>query len=280
MIYEHEIPEGSRLYFGESARKKRTIEQVASEVLVEEGFDEIVTPFLSYHQHQAINEKELIRFSDHDNHIVSLRADSTLDVVRIVTRRLGRSTEQKQWFYIQPVFRYPSSEVYQIGGELIGDAKLSKSVNLLGGLLGKLECKPLLQISNIQIPQLISEILDLPLDVFKSSQLEKLLKIDEPWLTKLATLQRPEAIDEVIDVVPETLKAPLMEMKALAGECGYDHVVMAPLFYTKMRYYDQLFFRFIEGNKVLGSGGCYHFEGVESTGFGLYTDALIETLMK
>ena len=280
MIYEHEIPEGSRLYFGESARQKRHIEAVASDVLMREGFEEIVTPFLSYHQHQAINEKELLRFSDHDNNIVSLRADSTLDVVRIVTRRLGRSTEQKRWFYIQPVFRYPSSEVYQIGGEIIGDATLSSGVNLLGTLLTKLTCKPLLQISNIRIPHLISEILGIPLEVFTSSQLEKLLKIDEAWLTKLAMLQRPDAIDEVIDVVPYALKEPLLQMKALAKECGYDHVVMAPLYYTKMRYYDQLFFRFIEGNKVLGSGGCYHFEGVESSGFGLYTDALIETLMK
>ena len=280
MIYEHEIPEGSRLYFGKSASTKRHIERVASEVLVKEGYDEIVTPFLSYHQHQSINEKELLRFSDHDNNIISLRADSTIDVVRIVTRRLGRSTEQKKWFYIQPVFRYPSSEIYQIGGERIGEAELESSVKVLGNLLDELNCKPLLQISNIQIPHIISQMLDLPLDVFKSGQLERLLSVDEPWLSKLATLQRVEAIDEVIEVVPDILKAPLQQMKALADECEYERVVMAPLYYTKMRYYDQLFFRFIDGNKVIGSGGSYHFEGVESSGFGLYTDALIETLMK
>ncbi len=117
MIYEHEIPNLTRLYFGKSAMQKRKVESVASDILVKNGYEEIVTPLLSYHQHESINEKELIRFSDSQNHIITLRADSTLDVVRIITKRLGRSVEQNRWFYIQPVFRYPSMEQYQIGSE-------------------------------------------------------------------------------------------------------------------------------------------------------------------
>ena len=45
MIYEHEIPTGSKLYFGESAKLKRSLERVASELFYEAGFEEIVTPF-------------------------------------------------------------------------------------------------------------------------------------------------------------------------------------------------------------------------------------------
>ena len=45
MIEEHEIPKGSRLYFGKSAKLKREIEAVASELLDSSGFEEIVTPF-------------------------------------------------------------------------------------------------------------------------------------------------------------------------------------------------------------------------------------------
>ncbi len=33
MIFEHEIPSGSRLYFGQSAKIKREIESIASETL-------------------------------------------------------------------------------------------------------------------------------------------------------------------------------------------------------------------------------------------------------
>ena len=44
-VYEHEIPNGSKLYFAKSAKLKRKIEQKASEILEDEGFSEIVTPF-------------------------------------------------------------------------------------------------------------------------------------------------------------------------------------------------------------------------------------------
>ncbi|MBE0496255.1 MAG: ATP phosphoribosyltransferase regulatory subunit [Campylobacterales bacterium] len=280
MIYEHEIPEGSKLYFGKSAALKRKIETLASDQLVGAGFEEIITPFFSYHQHHQISEKELLRFSDHDNHLVSLRSDSTLDVVRIVTRRLGRSTSHKRWFYVQPVFRYPSFEFYQIGGELIGEDDLSTSVTLMGDLLETLTCKPYLQVSNIAIPRAISTMFSIPLDVLRSGHLETLLQHKEPWLNALATLQRPEDIDKVIALVPEVLKAPLEEMKRLVHVCGRHPVVLAPLYYAKMQYYDQLFFRFVYNNKTLGSGGCYQFEAQTSSGFGVHTDAIIETLMR
>ncbi len=45
MILEHEIPSGSKLYFGNSAKIKREIEKVASDIL-SKGFEEIVTPIL------------------------------------------------------------------------------------------------------------------------------------------------------------------------------------------------------------------------------------------
>ncbi|WP_457745166.1 ATP phosphoribosyltransferase regulatory subunit, partial [Sulfurimonas sp.] len=79
MILEHEIPNGSKLYFGDSAKVKRKIENVASELLSESGFEEIVTPIFSYHQHKSIaDEKELIRMNDEKNNSLSLRADSTI----------------------------------------------------------------------------------------------------------------------------------------------------------------------------------------------------------
>ncbi|HIP56187.1 MAG TPA: ATP phosphoribosyltransferase regulatory subunit, partial [Arcobacter sp.] len=118
MIFEHEIPDGSRLYFGNIAKKKRVLENKIATFLENKNFDEIVTPNFSYSQHQSIDdENQLIKISDSENNQVSLRADSTLDVARIITRRLGRTTSHKKWFYIQPVFSYPSNENYQIGLE-------------------------------------------------------------------------------------------------------------------------------------------------------------------
>jgi histidyl-tRNA synthetase len=280
MIYEHEIPDGSRLYFAKSAALKREIEADAAKRLSKAGFEEIVSPFFSYHQHLEVEERELLRFSDEANRLVSLRADSTLDVVRLITRRLGRATRHKKWFYIQPVFRYPSFEFHQIGGELISEADLSQSVCLVGDLLERFSCETYLQISHIGIPKTISKMLNIPLDVLKSGQLETLLAHHEPWLSALATLQDPEKIDSVLEVVPSELKPQLLEMKALALACGHSKVVVAPLYYAKMRYYDTLFFRFVAGNKTIASGGQYAFEDETSSGFGIYTDALIETLMQ
>ena len=109
MIFEHEIPKGSRLYFGKTAKLKRELENKISDILYENNFEEIVSPNFSYSQHQSItDEKKLINFSDVQNNQVSLRADSTLDVVRIITKRLGRTTTHKKWFYVQPVFSYTS----------------------------------------------------------------------------------------------------------------------------------------------------------------------------
>ena len=114
MILEHEIPKGSQLYFGKSAKAKRDFEHKISDFLLKVGFEEIVSPHFSYSNHQAIEDtKKLIQLFDEENHPVALRADSTLDIVRIVLRRLSRSTDHKKWFYIQPVFSYPTNEHYQ-----------------------------------------------------------------------------------------------------------------------------------------------------------------------
>ena len=280
MIYEHEIPTGSKLYFGPSAKCKRELEHVASELLYEAGFEEIVTPFFSYHQHQSIDEKELLRFSDEKNNIVSLRADSTMDAVRLITKRMGRSTNHAKWFYIQPVFRYPSHEVHQIGAELIGEENLSISIATSVALFERLNVKPLLHVSNIRIPQLLSHMLDIDLHVFEKGELQKLLALDIPWLTKLTCLQTVEQIEELIDDVPEVLKDELLAMKHLAQSITYKHLVFSPLYYVKMRYYNAVFFRFIEHNATLGVGGSYDCEGIGSSGFGLYSDEIIEILLK
>ena len=277
MIDEHEIPKGSRLYFGKSAKLKRSIEAVASKLFEDLGFEEIVTPFFSYHQ--SLNEKEIIRFSDEHNNLISLRADSTLDVVRLMTKRLGRSTKHNRWFYIQPVFRYPSFEVNQIGAEFIGSDNLSLGIELCVDLFRKFDLNPLVHISNIKIPKLIAKELNLDLNIFERAELHKILSLKIDWLERLAYLQNPQDIDEVIEIVPTSLKAELQKMRSLYEKLEYKNVYFSPLYYVNMRYYDELFFRFIENNSTLAKGGSYKSEGAKSAGFGLYTDALIETIL-
>ncbi len=279
MIYEHEIPTGSKLYFGKSAKLKREIESSASKIFIQKGFEEIVTPFLSYHQHGHIAEKELIRFGDEANHILSLRADSTMDVVRLMNKRLGRSIVQDKWFYIQPVFKFPSFEINQIGAEFVGAKNLGFGIDISSIIFSEFELSPLLQICNINIPNILAKKFDLDIEVFEKGEIGKLLSLNIQWLNKLVKTETLQQLDEVIELAPNDIKIELTKMRDMNQKITYSKVVFSPLYYAKMRYYDGLFFRFIEENLTLGLGGNYECDGAKSAGFALYTDAIIDILI-
>jgi len=278
MIFEHEIPSGSRLYFGQSAKLKREIETVASQTFDSLGFEEIVTPLFSYHQHESFDDKKpLVRLNDEENHEVTLRADSTADVVRIVTKRLGRSTESKKWFYIQPTVSFPTKEQYQIGAEVIGGnfEKMAKTAVLL---LKQLDIEPIMQISNIRIPHLLNENYGISLKVLKSMHVEQILAADLPWIEQLVRVNSVNDLDD-LSIFPSDIKEELEKIKKATQKVEYANMVISPLFYAKMRYYDSLTFRMFEGNALLSMGGIYTIDGVEAAGFALYTDECIANKM-
>lgn len=282
MMLDHEIPNGSKLYFGQSAKIKREIEYAASEVLDADGFEEILTPLFSYHQHLSIaNERELIRVNDEKNNAISLRADSTIDVVRIIEKRLGRNTDARKWFYIQPVFTYPTTEQYQIGVEYMGETNLSYVLNIANDIFEKLDVSALVQISNMRIPHILVDMFDeLTLEDFRHLNIEKFLNLQVDWLTKLVYLQHVEQVDELLEIVPDILKSELIKMKELCSNSACNNGVLAPMYYAKMLYYDELFFRIIKDNEVYARGGRYKNEDTTSVGFAIYTDTIIEEKVK
>ena len=279
MIFEHEIPRGSRLYFGSMAKAKRRLENQVCDILDTCGFEEILTPNFSYSQHQAIaNEKKLIKFSDEQNEQVSLRADSTLDVVRIITKRLGRTTTHKKWFYVQPIFTYPSKEEYQIGCEWIDHNNIADVMNLTAKILKALKIEPILQISNINIPMLVSKELNLDIDLFKNGEIATLFKLNCEWLNKLIKVKDIKSLENVIKIVPVSIKAELEKLLSKAKGVDYGNIIIAPLYYGALRYYDGIYYRVINDNLTLCNGGVYSSEGISSLGFALYTDNLLKIL--
>ncbi len=278
MIFEHEIPSGSRLYFGKSAKIKREIEYVASQTLDELGFEEIVTPLFSYHQHESFDDKKpLLRLNDEENHEVTLRADSTADVVRIVTKRLGRSTRSKKWFYIQPTVTFPTKEQYQIGAEVI-DGNFEKMAETTVALLKQIGVEPVMQIANICIPHLLNEKYGVSLEVLKSMHVEQIMNADLPWIEQLVRLNSVNDLND-LSAFPDDIKAELEKIKEATEKIEYNKMVISPLFYAKMRYYDSLTFRMFEDNSLLAMGGIYTVDGVEAAGFALYTDECIANKM-
>jgi len=274
MVYEHEIPSGSKLYFGESAKIKREIEFVSAELLDNLGFEEIVTPLFSYHQHESFeSQKPLVRLNDEENHEVTLRADSTADVVRIVTKRLGRSSESKKWFYIQPTVTFPTKEQYQIGAEVI-DGSFEEIAKTTIMLLDEMDAKPVMQIANIRIPHLLNEKYGVSLDVLKSMHVEQIMGTDLPWLEQLVRMNAVGDLDD-LSAFPSDIKVELEKIKDATQTVKYDKMVISPLYYAKMRYYDSLTFRMFEDNALLAMGGIYTIDGVEAAGFALYTDECV-----
>ena len=273
--FEHEIPNGSRLYFGKNAALKRKIENIASEILLKNDFNEIPTPCFSYHQNLGV-KSGLLKFSDPQNNEIALRADSTVDVVRIVRRRL-KNENLKRWFYMQPIFKYPSKEFYQIGAEMIDERNLALAIKIALEIFSEFGLKPVLQLSNIEIPKLICQILGISIDVFEKGAIEVLLQKDIKWLndiTKATTLQDLKALK---NSVPSELKDAINDIENLG--ISYENVRISLLYYSKMRYYDELFFRFLDANSILCSGGNYKIDGTNSSGFAVMVDAMIEKII-
>lgn len=279
MIFEHEIPKGSRLYFGKVAKAKRDLENLVCKILQDRDFEEILTPNFSYSQHQSIaNYKKLIKFSDEENEQISLRADSTLDVVRIITKRLGRTTKHQKWFYIQPVFTYPACEDYQIGCEWIEHNNIADVLNLTADILRALNIEPILQISNINIPKLLSSELNIDIEIFKNGDIGKLLELKIDWLEKLLRVQNIKSLENIINIVPNSLKPELEKLLSRALDVEYSNIIIAPLYYGSLKYYNGIYYRVIKDNLVLCRGGMYEAEGISSLGFALYTDNLLKTI--
>jgi histidyl-tRNA synthetase len=279
MIFEHEIPSGSKLYFGESAKIKREIEAVSAQMLGTLGFEEIVTPLFSYHQSECFdNSKSLVRLNDEENHEVTLRADSTIDVVRIVTKRLGRSMESKKWFYIQPTVTFPTHEQYQIGAEIM-EGSFEEIAKTAVTLLKEIGTTALMQIANIRIPHLLNEKYGVSLDVLKSMHIEQIMNINLPWIEKLVRINVVSDLDDLSEF-PKDIQTELEKIKTAAKSFEHENIVISPLYYAKMRYYDSLTFRMFEDNALLAMGGIYNIDGVEAAGFALYTDECISNKTK
>jgi len=243
------------------------------------GFEEILTPNFSYTQHQSIdNENELIKVNDENNNQVSLRADSTLDVARIITKRLGRTTSNKKWFYIQAVFTYPSTETYQIGLEWLEHENASEIINLSSKTFEQINIEPLIQVTNINIAKLVASHLNISIDLFKDGLLSKLFELKIEWLDKLIYSSNLSDLEQIFDILPENIKIEVKKLIDIANNISYSNITISALYYAKMKYYEDVYFRVIHNNKILARGGRYTSDGISSLGFALYTKEILEII--
>lgn len=280
MILEHELPQGSKLYFDTSARLKRDIESCAIKAFYENDYKEIVTPTFSFLELQGdIFNRALVRLSSEDNHQIGLRYDTTFDAMRIITKRITRSSEHKKWFYIQPVFSYPTTEIHQIGAEHLGTESLSPVMCLGLGILLDLGLKPRLQIANMNIPMLCAKHSGIAVEVFANMNIGQLLESND-YIAALVQIQSKQDLQNFIPKAPAFLKNELERLLECASYCEYEHTIFSPLSYAPSSYYKDLFFRLFIGNATLLQGGKYSVGAQKSCGFAIYTDEVVESLLK
>jgi len=266
MILEQDIPPGGRLYYGKIAHRKRQIEQISAQIFEEFGFQEIVTPFFSYHQREVLASEQLIRVFDRENREVALRGDSSVDLIRLVLNRLNSSTSK--WFYIQPVFRYPSREIYQIGGEWIG-GKLEEMVQLNLEIFNRLGIEKIsIVVGQVGIVEKVQELTPTSRQQLELMELNKLTG----WVRRLAEVTKRQQLEDLFPTLPPPIRK---EVKKLL-QFPVTDCIIAPLLVPQFRYYTGLFYKIIDGKRVYAQGGIYRVKGVESVGFSIYTDQLLE----
>ena len=278
MILEHEIPEGSRLHFGPSARLKRRLENLSVEVFYKHGFEEMASPTFVYQEHQrSFLERDVIRLSSEENHQIALRNDSTIDIIRIATKRLGRSTNQKKWFYIQPVFSYPTMEHNQIGAECLEHHEIQNLLDIGLEIFNAIDLKARLQLTNTKISKLCALELGMDSKAFSRLDISSLQNID--FVKRLLAIDSKSELEAALPSMPGFIKSDL-EKLIQACECDYPNIICSPLLPAPVDYYDDLFFRLFLDNETFLSGGLYVVGGTRSCGFGIYTDRVVHYLLQ
>lgn len=276
MTLGYEIPQGSKIHFGTSAKIKRDIELKAVDIFYRSGFEEISTPSFSFSNDNKVS-RNTIRISSNNNKQMILRNDNTTDVIKIIHRHLG-DIKHKKWFYIQPFYSYPSAEINQIGAEFLDEDSLGNLLCVAVSIFLELKIEPILQISNMNIPRLCAKEGNLDIEIFSKAKIDSILK-SASYFASLVSVQTKQELESYIKVAPSFLKEELENLLHIASCCHYENTIFSPLYYSPNGYYDSLFFRMFDGNKVLLLGGRYEIDEIKSCGFAIYTNDVVDYIL-
>ncbi len=280
MILEHDIPNGSRLYFEDNALLKRELENYASDILFKIGFKEIVLPNFSYYQYQCSDSRnKIIKIADEANTNLALKKDSTLDALRLISHRVNKNTDNKKWYYAQVEFSYPSYESYKVGAEFLGSSDLPYLINTMLDIFSKYNDDYVLQISNINIINIICSKYDISIEDIKNKNYNELFNSNIKEIELLCNIHTVDDLDD-LSAYSEDVRAELEKIKDTIKNTNYEKVVIEVFYYPEMTYYSSVFFRFFSDNIILANGGVYKDDNIISSGFAIHIDNLIEQITK
>jgi ATP phosphoribosyltransferase regulatory subunit len=129
---ETQLPKGVKLYLPDEAAQKRIVEERLLGVFRRWGYREVVTPTYEYFDVIARGtdhdlQERMFKMVDRESgRLLTLRADITPQIARIVSTRLRDAPKPLRLAYVTNVFRYDEPQVgrhrefYQAGVELVG----------------------------------------------------------------------------------------------------------------------------------------------------------------
>ena len=117
------------------------------------------------------------------------------------------------------------------------------------------------------------------MDDIKNIRLEKILNSSYAWIDSLVNIESVKDLED-LSIYPEDIKQELIKLKDVASKIDLEDILISPLYYAPMCYYNSLVFRAFEGEKLYLTGGIYTIQDVEGSGFALYTDTVIAKKMQ
>jgi ATP phosphoribosyltransferase regulatory subunit len=137
-----QIPPGTQILIGRSARRRRALERTICSVFEGWSYEEIVPPIFDYYDVFIKGmgtglEEQIYRFIDRDGNILALRPEFTSLVAKTVVTRLNGASRPIRLYYSGEVLRFEKPrggrqrEFAQIGIEHFGSRSKSSDTEIL-----------------------------------------------------------------------------------------------------------------------------------------------------
>ena len=97
-------------------------------------------------------------------------------------------------------------------------------------------------------------------------------------VNKLISVKTFECLEKILDILPRCLEDECQKLITIAKNIEYKNVNVSPIYYSAMKYYDDIYYRVINENLTIAKGGGYKSNGINSLGFAIYTDNLLKVM--
>jgi len=299
------MPEGVKIYFGESLKKKIAIEEILGNIFEKNSYSLIELPVYEFYKDLEENfsldmNKKMYKFVDRDSgEIVSLRPDMTSLLAKLVKLRKEDIVLPERIYYIGDVFRYDEiksgvyREIAQAGLELIGEDSYKADVEVLIIAIESLKRlglkNPKIEIGDIGILNSIISKSGLSKEKVEKAK-EYIIKKDIPTLEKYLDEQNYSGIlkkipmmigdKTILNGLEEYGGEKLKKILNILDELGYSENYIIDLGIVKMmEYYTGIVFNgFCDNSRdfVLNGGRYDKLMGTSALGFVINIDNIVE----